>query len=76
MGGPHYKGHFLGYNEDGTEKRGGTGNDDRAKWMWRIMLEQGMKDAYTGLPLDLNNIDLEHIVGFNNKDLGNSYQGR
>ena len=68
--GASFKGHFLGYNEDGTEKRGGTGNDDRAKLMWRIILEQGFKDAYTGLPLDLNNIDLEHVVGFNNKDDG------
>ena len=65
-----YKGHFLGYNEDGSIKRGGTGNDDRAKWMWRICLEQGFKDAYTGLPLDLNSMDLEHVVGFNNKDDG------
>ena len=65
-----YKGHFLGYNEDGSVKRGGTGSDDRAKWMWKICLEQGFKDAYTGLPLDLNSMDLEHVVGFNNKDDG------
>lgn len=72
--GTTYKGHFLGYNEDGTAKRGKTGSDDRAKLMWRIMLEQGMKDAYTGLPLDLNSIDLEHVVGFNNKDNGKPTQ--
>ena len=64
------KGHFLGYNEDGSVKRGGTGNNDRAKLAWRLCLEQGFKDAYTGLPLNLDDMDLEHVVGFNNKDNG------
>ena len=37
--------------------------------MWRIYLEQGGRDAYTGLPLDIA-MDLEHVRGFNNKDDG------
>ncbi len=52
--------HFLGYDEDGNEMRG-QGGVDRAKYVWRMYLEQGGVDAYTGLPLNIDNIDLEHI---------------
>jgi hypothetical protein len=62
--------HYLGKNEDGTVRRGAANNKDRAKLMWRIYLEQGGRDAYTGLPLDLQAMDLEHVRGFNNKDNG------
>ena len=62
--------HYLGKNEDGSVKRGAASNKDRAKLMWRIYLEQGGRDAYTGLPLDLQAMDLEHVRGFNNKDGG------
>jgi hypothetical protein len=62
--------HYLGRNEDGTARRGAANNKDRAKLMWRIYLEQGGRDAYTGLPLDLQAMDLEHVRGFNNKDGG------
>jgi hypothetical protein len=54
------KNHFLGYDEDGEEMRG-QGGVDRAKYVWRMYLEQGGVDAYTGLPLNIDNIDLEHI---------------
>ena len=44
----------------------------KLKHMWRIYLEQGGRDyAYTGLPLDIQAMDLEHVRGFNNKDGGN-----
>ena len=62
--------HYLGKNEDGTIRRGPASNKDRAKHMWRIYLEQGGRDAYTGLPLDIQAMDLEHVRGFNNKDGG------
>jgi vacuolar-type H+-ATPase subunit E/Vma4 len=62
--------HYLGKNEDGTVKRGMASTNDRAKLMWRIYLEQGGRDAYTGLPLDIQAMDLEHVRGFNNKDGG------
>ena len=62
--------HYLGKNEDGSVRRGPASNKDRAKLMWRIYLEQGGRDAYTGLPLDLQAMDLEHVRGFNNKDGG------
>ena len=62
--------HYLGRNEDGTARRGAANNKDRAKLMWRIYLEQGGRDAYTGLPLDIQAMDLEHVRGFNNKDGG------
>lgn len=52
--------HFLGYDKDGNEIRG-QGGVDRAKYVWRMYLEQGGVDAYTGLPLNIDNIDLEHI---------------
>lgn len=67
---PHKDIHFLGYNEDGSVKRGSASNKDRAKLMWRIYLEQGGRDAYTGLPLDIQSMDLEHVRGFTNKDGG------
>ena len=51
-------------------KRGNPGNKDRGRFVWRCILEQGGQDPYTGLPLDLNNIDLEHTVAFDNKDNG------
>ena len=54
------KNHFLGYDENGEEMRG-QGGVDRAKYVWRMYLEQGGVDAYTGLPLNIDNIDLEHI---------------
>lgn len=52
--------HFLGYDKDGNEMRG-QGGVDRAKYVWRMYLEQGGVDAYTGLPLNIDNIDLEHV---------------
>jgi hypothetical protein len=67
---PHKDIHFLGYNEDGSVRRGAASNKDRAKLMWRIYLEQGGRDAYTGLPLDIQAMDLEHVRGFTNKDGG------
>ena len=62
--------HYLGRNEDGTVRRGMASTNDRAKLMWKIYLQQGGRDAYTGLPLDLGAMDLEHVRGFNNKDGG------
>jgi len=62
--------HYLGKDEDGNVRRGMASNKDRAKLMWRIYLEQGGRDAYTGLPLDIQAMDLEHVRGFNNKDGG------
>lgn len=51
-------------------KRGNPGNKDRGKFVWRCILEQGGQDPYTGLPLDLSSIDLEHVRAFDNKDTG------
>jgi len=62
--------HYLGKNEDGSIVRGAANNKERAKLMWRIYLEQDGRDAYTGLPLDIQAMDLEHVRGFNNKDGG------
>jgi len=62
--------HYLGKNDDGTIRRGMASTNDRAKLMWRIYLEQSGRDAYTGLPLDIQSMDLEHVRGFNNKDGG------
>jgi len=51
-------------------KRGNPPSKDRGKFVWRAILEQGGKDPYTGLPLDLANIDLEHTIAFDNNDNG------
>ena len=51
-------------------KRGGLGSVGRGKMIWRIFLEQGGIDAYTGLPLQIESMDLEHVVGFENSDKG------
>lgn len=58
--------------DDGKKEvvRGNVGNKSRGKLVWRIYLEQGGIDAYTGLPLDLESMDLEHVVGFKNSDKG------
>lgn len=50
--------------------RGKVPNKNRAKLVWRMYLEQGGVDAYTGLPLDIEEMDLEHVVGFKNSDKG------
>ena len=59
-------------DKDGKREavRGNTGTTERAKVCWRIYLEQGGVDAYTGLPLDIEEMDLEHVVGFQNRDKG------
>lgn len=62
--------HFLGYDKDGNPRRGQATTNDRARLIWKMYLEQGGVDAYTGLPLDLESVDLEHVRGFNNKDDG------
>lgn len=62
--------HFLGYDKDGNARRGQATTNDRARLIWKMYLEQGGIDAYTGLPLDLESVDLEHVRGFNNKDGG------
>ena len=49
-------------------KRGKVPSTDRGRLIWRMYLEQGGRDAYTGEPLDLESMDLEHVVGFQNKD--------
>lgn len=54
------KNHFLGYDKDGNEMRG-QGGVNRSKLMWRMYLEQNGRDGYTGLPLNIENFDLEHI---------------
>jgi len=51
-------------------KRGNTGSSARGMAVWRMYLEQGGIDAYTGMPLDLESMDLEHVVGYNNSDDG------
>tara|TARA_Y100000310_G_scaffold311480_1_gene357774 strand:- start:4191 stop:6329 length:2139 start_codon:yes stop_codon:yes gene_type:complete len=50
--------------------RGKVPSTDRGRLVWRMYLEQGGRDAYTGEPLDLESMDLEHVVGFQNKDNG------
>jgi hypothetical protein len=75
--------HFLGYRKkDGSitsdhtdtdiveDVRGNTGTKDRGKLVWRMYLEQGGRCAYTGLPLKLESMDLEHVVAFDNRDKG------
>ena len=50
--------------------RGNTGTKARGHLVWRIYLEQGGVCAYSGLPLDLEEMDLEHVVGLKNDDNG------
>jgi len=59
-------------DENGTPQidRGTLPNKNRALLIWRIYLEQGGMDAYTGEPLQVGDMDLEHLVGFNNSDKG------
>ena len=57
-------------NGEPIVERGKLPSTARAKLVWRIYLEQGGVCAYTGLPLDLESMDLEHVVGIQNKDKG------
>ena len=57
-------------NGEPIAERGKLPSTARAKLVWRIYLEQGGVCAYTGLPLDLESMDLEHVVGIQNKDKG------
>ena len=50
------------------EKRGNVGNRQRGLHVWRVFKEQGGVCAYSGLPLVLEEMDLEHVVGLKNKD--------
>jgi len=52
------------------EKRGNVGNKQRGLHVWRVFKEQGGVCAYSGLPLVLEEMDLEHVVGLKNKDTG------
>ena len=45
-------------------------SSDRAMLVYRIYLEQDGKCAYTGMPLELGSMDLEHFVGLKNTDQG------
>lgn len=74
-----YDGHYLGSNRDGSAIRGRlSGRQDngmangrlRGLLVAKLLLQQGGKDGYTGLDLDLDATDLEHVLGFNNKDHG------
>ena len=73
---PSYRGHYLGQDENGEAIRGtlSASTSQRGKIVARLLLQQGLRDAYTGLPLDLNQVDLEHVVGFNNSDYGKATQ--
>ena len=44
--------------------------NDRALLMWKIYLEQGGRDAYTGLPLESSQWIWNMFVVINNKDGG------
>jgi len=57
-------------NGEKVAARGKLPSKERGLLLWRIYLEQGGTCAYTGLPLDLESMDLEHIVGIKNSDKG------
>lgn len=42
----------------------GSTSSNRARLMWKLYLEQGGLEGLTGLPLELNNIQLEHVKSF------------
>jgi hypothetical protein len=54
--------------------RGKIPSKQRGMMVWRIYLEQGGMCAYTGEPLNLEEMDLEHVVGIQNKDKGTPTQ--
>ena len=48
--------------------RGNVGSRKRGLHVWRVFKEQGGLCAYSGLPLVLEEMDLEHVVGLKNND--------
>jgi hypothetical protein len=74
-----YTDHYLGVDADGNEMRGALSGKQsngmsngrlRGLLVAKLLLQQGMKDGYTGADLDLNQTDLEHVLGFRNNDNG------
>lgn len=55
----------------GEGMRGSNTSRERGRLMWQILLQQGGRDALTGLPLDMENMALEHVRAFNNEKLEN-----
>ena len=53
----------------GQGMRGSNTSRERGRLMWKILLQQGGRDALTGLPLDMENMALEHVRAFNNEKL-------
>jgi hypothetical protein len=51
---------------EADEKRKAVDGDggSRAKIMWKLFLEQGGRDAFTGLALNISDMQLEHVLGF------------
>ena len=62
--------HFLGYDENGEALRGQLGKNARGMLTWLYYLQQGGRDGYTGLPINIDNFDIEHVLpGSGAKDL-------
>ncbi len=54
---------WSGKDAEGKDTHG-QGGPERSKMLLKRWLEQDGKDGYTGLPLTLNNADLEHVIPF------------
>ena len=48
---------------------GSQHEDRRSRYLWKLYLEQGGREALTGLPLDTKNMVLEHVAGVSRSDV-------
>ena len=62
--------HYLGDNDDGTQKRGTAGQKARKLLQLKRLMDQGFIDPYTGLPLSPDRIELDHVRAVQSPDEG------
>lgn len=63
----------YGLDEEGNIKRGGQNTNSRIDALIKTALDQGFADPYTGLPLDWDFMELDHVVEATRKAEGQDY---
>jgi hypothetical protein len=59
--------HFNGFDENGQKIAGRANSPLRTLALAKVFLQQGGLDGYTGLPLEFDHMEPDHIRGFSQK---------
>ena len=62
--------HYQGVDDEGNEIRGGASGKGRQLLALKRLMDQGFIDPYTGLPMDLDRIELDHVRAIQDPDEG------